>query len=167
MQRSDDTSIQKSTVNDPFMPGFASQAPLMKETEKSPMNTHSDMFRPAPSASRKPLFSSGGFSSSAQEKKPSLFSKAPVTNEKTVPVWGAHSLESGATPVAKTAKKHCSVCRKSVGVMGFTCKCGHVYCTHHRQPESHQCTHDWLAEGQARIAKANPVIAKPQITAKW
>ena len=37
----------------------------------------------------------------------------------------------------------CSTCRKKIGIYGFSCNCDGYYCTAHRYPESHQCTHDY------------------------
>lgn len=52
----------------------------------------------------------------------------------------------------------CSSCRKRVGLMGFTCKCGVTFCGTHRYPEQHGCTFDFKAVGREAIARDNPLV---------
>ena len=33
----------------------------------------------------------------------------------------------------------CEVCNKKVGLLGFVCKCEHVFCEKHRLREQHSC----------------------------
>lgn len=42
----------------------------------------------------------------------------------------------------KSGKKKCSLCKKKVGLLGLTCKCGKLFCTHHLHPECHNCSFD-------------------------
>ena len=39
-------------------------------------------------------------------------------------------------------KKKCHLCDKKIGLLGFDCKCGHIFCSIHRFPENHSCTFD-------------------------
>lgn len=57
----------------------------------------------------------------------------------------------------------CLTCRKRVGLTGFKCRCGMVFCGTHRYPEQHQCSFDFKAMGKEQIAKANPVIKAPKL----
>lgn len=52
----------------------------------------------------------------------------------------------------------CHSCNKRVGYTGFKCRCGQVFCSMHRHSDQHECPIDYRTEGQAAIAKANPVI---------
>jgi predicted nucleic acid binding AN1-type Zn finger protein len=39
-----------------------------------------------------------------------------------------------------------AVCKRKIGILDEVvnkCKCGHVFCTLHREPEVHACTFDW------------------------
>lgn len=47
-------------------------------------------------------------------------------------------------PVKKKKSPRCLVCRKKVGLLGFTCQCSEtsVFCASHRQPEDHDCHFD-------------------------
>ena len=42
----------------------------------------------------------------------------------------------------KKKKNKCSHCRKNVGLLGVTCKCGKLFCTSHLHPEAHMCDFD-------------------------
>ncbi|KAA0033412.1 zinc finger A20 and AN1 domain-containing stress-associated protein 3 [Cucumis melo var. makuwa] len=52
----------------------------------------------------------------------------------------------------------CMTCRRRVGLTGFKCRCGMVYCGSHRYPEQHGCEFDFKQMGKDQIAKANPVV---------
>ncbi|KAJ1375843.1 Zinc finger, AN1-type [Sesbania bispinosa] len=59
---------------------------------------------------------------------------------------------------AKTGPSRCATCRKRVGLTGFSCKCGNLFCAMHRYSDKHDCPFDYKTVGQEAIAKANPVI---------
>ncbi|GFP90933.1 zinc finger a20 and an1 domain-containing stress-associated protein 5 [Phtheirospermum japonicum] len=48
--------------------------------------------------------------------------------------------------------------RKKVGLMGFRCRCGYVFCSEHRYSDRHDCSYDYKAAGRELIAKENPVV---------
>lgn len=52
----------------------------------------------------------------------------------------------------------CLTCKKRVGLTGFKCRCGMLFCGTHRYPEQHDCNFDFKARGKEQIAKANPVV---------
>ncbi|XP_054799434.1 zinc finger A20 and AN1 domain-containing stress-associated protein 6-like [Prosopis cineraria] len=54
-------------------------------------------------------------------------------------------------------KKRCKSCNKKVGVTGFTCRCGDLFCGKHRYPEEHSCTVDYKQIGRELIEKQNPI----------
>ncbi|KAM6557583.1 hypothetical protein CsatB_004602 [Cannabis sativa] len=43
----------------------------------------------------------------------------------------------------KISNNRCKHCNKKIGLTGFSCRCGHAYCNHHRLPEEHACTYDF------------------------
>ncbi|KAL6619991.1 hypothetical protein ACP70R_035130 [Stipagrostis hirtigluma subsp. patula] len=57
----------------------------------------------------------------------------------------------------------CNVCRKRVGLTGFRCRCGELFCPRHRHSETHNCTFDYKTAGREEIARANPVIRAVKI----
>ncbi|MCI10122.1 zinc finger A20 and AN1 domain-containing stress-associated protein 8-like, partial [Trifolium medium] len=40
---------------------------------------------------------------------------------------------------AKTGPSRCTTCRKRVGLTGFSCKCGNLFCSMHRYSDKHDC----------------------------
>ncbi|TVU49559.1 hypothetical protein EJB05_00872, partial [Eragrostis curvula] len=50
----------------------------------------------------------------------------------------------------------CNICRKRVGLTGFRCRCGDLFCPRHRHSETHNCTFDYKTAGREEIARANP-----------
>ncbi|KAL6565706.1 Zinc finger A20 and AN1 domain-containing stress-associated protein 8 [Orobanche hederae] len=58
----------------------------------------------------------------------------------------------------KEGPKRCGTCRKRVGLTGFTCRCGSVFCAVHRYSDKHECSFDYRTAGQEAITKANPVV---------
>lgn len=74
--------------------------------------------------------------------------------------WLIAAEEAQAEVVVPTAAKpnRCAACRRRVGLTGFTCRCGTLFCGTHRYPEKHGCTFDFKVLGKEEIAKANPVV---------
>ncbi|KAL5059395.1 hypothetical protein RYX36_030999 [Vicia faba] len=66
--------------------------------------------------------------------------------------------ESVEKTKAKTGPSRCATCRKRVGLTGFSCKCGNLFCAMHRYSDKHECPFDYRTVGQEAIAEANPVI---------
>jgi hypothetical protein len=57
----------------------------------------------------------------------------------------------------------CGSCRKRIGLTGFKCRCGNLYCALHRYSDKHTCTYDYKAAGQEAIAKANPLVVAEKV----
>ncbi|XP_057978686.1 zinc finger A20 and AN1 domain-containing stress-associated protein 8-like [Malania oleifera] len=68
------------------------------------------------------------------------------------------SASSGSNEKAKDRPNRCSTCRKRVGLTGFNCRCGHVFCAAHRYSDKHNCPFDYRTAARDAIAKANPVV---------
>ncbi|KAD4584624.1 hypothetical protein E3N88_22225 [Mikania micrantha] len=80
--------------------------------------------------------------------------------ELTVVPTQAHSDDSSSSqaPEVKVGPNRCSTCRKRVGLTGFNCKCGNLFCSAHRYSDKHACPFDYRSAGRDAIAKANPVV---------
>ncbi|KAK9065784.1 hypothetical protein SSX86_015185 [Deinandra increscens subsp. villosa] len=65
---------------------------------------------------------------------------------------------SSQVPEVKVGPNRCSTCRKRVGLTGFNCKCGNLFCSAHRYSDKHECPFDYRGAGRDAIAKANPVV---------
>ncbi|KAJ6808617.1 zinc finger AN1 domain-containing stress-associated protein 15-like [Iris pallida] len=61
------------------------------------------------------------------------------------------------------AGNRCSTCRKRVGLTGFRCRCGHLFCGRHRYSDVHKCSFDYKAMGREEISKANPLVRAAKI----
>ncbi|XP_021728682.1 zinc finger A20 and AN1 domain-containing stress-associated protein 3-like [Chenopodium quinoa] len=67
-------------------------------------------------------------------------------------------VQAGHVAIPSTQPNRCLTCRKRVGLTGFKCRCGLMFCGSHRYPEQHGCTFDYKTMGKDAIAKANPLI---------
>lgn len=65
-------------------------------------------------------------------------------------------------PVTKVVSR-CSGCRKRVGLTGFRCRCGDLFCAEHRYSDRHDCTYDYKTSGREAIARDNPVVKAAKI----
>jgi hypothetical protein len=63
----------------------------------------------------------------------------------------------------KKKKNRCAVCRKKVGLTGFECRCGGLYCSIHRYSDKHDCTFDYREHGAQEIRRNNPVVVGEKI----
>ena len=94
--------------------------------------------------------------------QPSLTSPAAdlpaVSDDLTAEMKKEKEVEAPSSDVQTTASNWCLSCKKKVGLMGFKCRCGMVFCGVHRYPENHNCGFDFKGLGQEQIAKANPVV---------
>ncbi|MFS7987615.1 putative transcription regulator A20-like family [Helianthus anomalus] len=57
----------------------------------------------------------------------------------------------------------CSGCRKRVGLTGFRCRCGDMFCGEHRYSDRHDCSYDYKSAGREAIARENPVVKAAKI----
>ncbi|XP_066992333.1 AN1-type zinc finger protein 6 isoform X1 [Anabrus simplex] len=64
---------------------------------------------------------------------------------------------------AKKKKNRCATCRKKVGLTGFECRCGGLFCAVHRYSDKHNCTFDYREMGAQEIRRNNPVVVGEKI----
>ncbi|KAL0900290.1 hypothetical protein Bca101_084251 [Brassica carinata] len=85
----------------------------------------------------------------------------------------SRSVNLRSTPATKVVIRHreidpvkrdqqtvnrCSGCRKKVGLTGFRCRCGDLFCSEHRYSDRHDCSYDYKTAGREAIARENPVV---------
>ncbi|KAK4492405.1 hypothetical protein RD792_003210 [Penstemon davidsonii] len=106
-----------------------------------------------------------GSSSSDTKKESSLTITAniqsDVVEKKTISlpsITTPSSSEASEEPKPKEGHSRCTTCKKRVGLTGFKCRCGHLFCGSHRYSEKHDCPFDYRTAGKDAIAKANPVV---------
>ncbi|XP_051268719.1 AN1-type zinc finger protein 5b [Dicentrarchus labrax] len=75
----------------------------------------------------------------------------------------AGSEEFKAPEPPKPKKNRCFMCRKKVGLTGFDCRCGNLFCGLHRYSDKHNCPYDYKAEAADKIRKENPVVVADKI----
>ncbi|XP_006870969.1 PREDICTED: AN1-type zinc finger protein 6 isoform X5 [Chrysochloris asiatica] len=63
----------------------------------------------------------------------------------------------------KQKKNRCFMCRKKVGLTGFECRCGNIYCGAHRYSDVHNCSYNYKADAAEKIRKENPVVVGEKI----
>lgn len=80
---------------------------------------------------------------------------------------GDDNLATGAeTPDGQNGKKkknRCFNCKKKVGLTGFTCRCGGLFCSIHRYSDKHECNFDYKELGAEEIRKSNPVVVAKKV----
>ncbi|CAH9050691.1 unnamed protein product [Cuscuta europaea] len=79
----------------------------------------------------------------------------------TVSMPSSLTLCSGESPdlvKAKDGPSRCASCKKRVGLTGFKCRCGGIFCGSHRYSDKHDCLFDYRSAARDAISKANPVI---------
>lgn len=78
----------------------------------------------------------------------SIMQALPVTKRICQPI----TIESEDINNKKKSKR-CSFigCKKKLKLTDVTCKCSFTFCVHHRLPESHKCTYDYVAEGKNKL----------------
>jgi len=63
----------------------------------------------------------------------------------------------------KKKKTRCSKCKVNVGVIGFPCRCGGMFCSVHRYANEHSCSFDYKEHGAEEIRKNNPQVVGEKI----
>jgi len=64
---------------------------------------------------------------------------------------------------SRSSVNRCHSCRKRVGLTGFRCRCGEMYCGSHRYSDRHECSYDYKSAARDAIAKENPVVRAAKI----
>lgn len=56
----------------------------------------------------------------------------------------------------KQKKERCyfSECNKKLKMVDLKCHCGHLFCSLHRLPESHECNFDFKTKGREDLRKS-------------
>ncbi|KAM6921729.1 AN1-type zinc finger protein 5 isoform 1-T1 [Xenentodon cancila] len=76
---------------------------------------------------------------------------------------GAQASDGDQTPDKNKKKNRCFSCRKKVGLTGFDCRCGNLFCAIHRYSDKHDCPYDYRSAAAARIRKENPIVVAEKI----
>jgi len=96
------------------------------------------------------------------EKKP----ECDLVGGSSSSMGGAQAQADGEKEGEKDGKKkknRCLSCKKKVGLTGFTCRCGGLFCSIHRYSDKHECGFDYKALGAEEISKSNPVVVAQKV----
>ncbi|KAL8495977.1 hypothetical protein ACS0TY_019915 [Phlomoides rotata] len=102
----------------------------------------------------------GSSSAVGKDSDVALITKPPTATSEIILPSTQTSTTSLISEKAEEVKgpKRCGTCKKRVGLTGFTCRCGNIFCGVHRYSDKHECPFDYHAAAQEAIAKANPVV---------
>ncbi|PKA56282.1 Zinc finger AN1 domain-containing stress-associated protein 15 [Apostasia shenzhenica] len=120
---------------------------------------------PSPSSSSSPpsnLTASQAASQSSTQLSPAFFPSKPSQDLCAAPAVKPSALPNPAGLRTQVGNR-CSTCRKRVGLTGFRCRCGDLFCARHRYSDAHHCSFDYKAAGREEISKANPLIRPAKI----
>ena len=77
-----------------------------------------------------------------RELTPQMGPASAATKPETI------TLEPAAAAQAKPSNR-CGACRKKLTLTDLACRCKARFCSAHRAPEEHACTHDFKADANA------------------
>uniref|UniRef100_A0A0D9YE61 AN1-type domain-containing protein n=1 Tax=Oryza glumipatula TaxID=40148 RepID=A0A0D9YE61_9ORYZ len=86
-----------------------------------------------------------------------------VMSQASAPSAAAQSAEHDQVVLPAKTKSRCAACGRSVGLMGFECRCGGVFCGAHLYSDRHDCGYDYRGAGRDAIARANPVVRPDKV----
>ncbi|KAK1429106.1 hypothetical protein QVD17_11308 [Tagetes erecta] len=101
--------------------------------------------------------------SGTSPKRPDLNQKQRSPTAESPAVSPAESPADDSNKVKRREINRCSGCRRKVGLMGFRCRCGEMFCSDHRYSDRHDCSYDYKAAGREAIARENPVVRAAKI----
>ncbi|CAH2051091.1 unnamed protein product [Thlaspi arvense] len=111
-------------------------------------------------------FSAGGGDKSPRStssRSPERSYPAETARNPTPQDQAATVSDRSPVPTAKREVNRCSGCRRKVGLTGFRCRCGELFCAEHRYSDRHDCSYDYKAAGREAIARENPVVKAAKI----
>ncbi|MCO5563402.1 hypothetical protein L7F22_017043 [Adiantum nelumboides] len=139
----------------------------------TPNVIHNERFEKMPQRSRTLDNCDGGYfdvylNLSISSSVPALSSSAASAKEQVDAIATRSSLapatDQPPAPAPPQKPNRCLACRKRVGLTGFKCRCGDVFCSSHRYSDQHQCSFDYKAMARQAIAAHNPVVNADKVT---
>ncbi|XP_066379477.1 zinc finger A20 and AN1 domain-containing stress-associated protein 11-like [Miscanthus floridulus] len=103
-----------------------------------------------------PVFQFDEQQQQARPSAPAVFADRPAEPSPSSPARTSPSSASSSV-------NRCQSCRKRVGLTGFRCRCGELFCGAHRYSDRHDCCFDYKAVGRDAIARENPVVRAAKI----
>uniref|UniRef100_A0A6N2LV84 AN1-type domain-containing protein n=1 Tax=Salix viminalis TaxID=40686 RepID=A0A6N2LV84_SALVM len=100
---------------------------------------------------------------SEKSSRPSI-SRSLAKDPQKPPKTASVKDRSDSYAVARKEVNRCSGCRRRVGLTGFRCRCGELFCWEHRYSDRHDCSYDYKTVGREAIARENPVVKAAKIS---
>lgn len=75
-------------------------------------------------------------------------------------------LEPNTTNISTSSSKtiqRCGSCKKKIGLVTFSCRCGGVYCAEHRADTTHNCSYDYQSENKSKLSTVMLKISTKKI----
>jgi len=110
-------------------------------------------------AAHEPQVSSTSPSNTVGSASPSPPPSAPVESD----VGVGEQDERGPRRRVQKNKGRCFECRRKVGLTGFTCRCGYVFCGEHRYADQHVCDFDYRTQAKELLTKSNPLVVASKV----
>ena len=100
----------------------------------------------------------------AEVKAEAIEEDQPSSSSTTDGATAAVTIEKEEEPKeTKKKKNRCFSCKKKLGLTGFSCRCGGLFCAVHRYSDKHDCNFDYKAMGEKEISEANPLIVAAKV----
>jgi len=77
-------------------------------------------------------------------------------------IRAVHRFQHLIRPVQENPHR-CWQCQRKIGLSGFPCHCGYIYCGLHRYANEHNCPWDYRKAHQQFIARNNPLIKRRKL----
>lgn len=107
------------------------------------------------------LVQSSGDATAAPQQGKVISVDVQETSQEPDPAAETHLQEK---PVEQKNRSRCFKCNKKVGLLGFDCRCGYVFCSGHRLAgDGHECNFDHVAFDRKRLADTMEVVAASKI----
>jgi len=147
---------KESQTSKPETTSSSSQTPNSEAVQSSTTSTSTSSLSDISTVAS---HSASNNSSSDQSK-----CEAAVASSEEPGVSEAGKDEDEPGPAKKPKKSRCLSCKKKLGLTGFTCRCGGLYCSIHRYSDKHDCAFDYKAMGEKEISENNPVIVAAKVS---
>ena len=145
--------------------GFCSSCAWRMKSESTSRSLGSNSVRPQTESALEKSTSAGLRSStnlSTSRKRKSTELVTDDTNPQSTSESDGRGAGKGKAKRSKVNR--CDVCSKKVGLLGFDCRCGGLFCALHRGDDEHNCTFDYKTLQRAELAQNNPKIVADRVT---
>ncbi|KAF0897980.1 hypothetical protein E2562_001670 [Oryza meyeriana var. granulata] len=114
---------------------------------------------PSPSSSSLPVFPL------VEKPRPAVSAAAAAAAVTTLVAAAVDRPTAGPveSKASRSSVNRCHSCRKRVGLTGFRCRCGELFCGAHRYSDRHDCSFDYKSAARDAIARENPVVRAAKI----